>query len=151
MIIHLDFSKAFDSVLHRGLLQKLSAFRVKAKILSRITDFLIGRKQQVLVNGAKSKHGEVVSDVLQGSVLGSALLVLYICGFEGICSALEKFADDYNISMEILQINKILRVDLRNVKCLDFAPFTKTCCFRPIRKSVIRDNILAFTLKADNF
>ena len=113
-VIYLDFSKAFDSVLHRRLhvLQKLSAFGVKGKILSWITDFLSDWKQQVVVNGAKSKQSEVVSGVVQGSILGPALFVLYISDIdEGISSTLQKFADDSKMYRKITSIedNKICR------------------------------------------
>ena len=55
-MIYLDFSNAFDSVPYRRLLKKLEAYGIKGKILSWIKDFLIGRKQHVVVNGIKSKQ-----------------------------------------------------------------------------------------------
>ena len=51
----------------------------------------------------------------------------------------------YNTSAE--PMTDPCRTSLTTSPCLDFAPFTKTCCFRPIRKSVIRDNILPLTFE----
>ena len=40
-VIYLDCKKAFDSVPHHRLLEKLSKYGIKGKILNWITDFLI--------------------------------------------------------------------------------------------------------------
>ena len=114
-MIYLDFSKAFDSVLYRRLLKKLEAHGIKGKILSWIKDFLIGRKQQVVVNGIKSKKSDVISGVPQGSVLGPSLFVLYITDIDiGIRSNIQKFADDTKIYRQIDSEDdiKILQEDL---------------------------------------
>ena len=65
----MDNRKAFDSVLHHRLLEKLSKYGIKGKILNWITDFLIGRKQRVMVNGEQSELTDVTSGIPQGSVL----------------------------------------------------------------------------------
>ena len=114
-MIYLDFSKAFDSVPYRRLLKKLEAHGIKGKILSWIKDFLIGRKQQVVVNGIKSKKSDVISGVPQGSVLGPSLFVLYITDIDiGIRSNIQKFADDTKIYRQIDSEDdiKILQEDL---------------------------------------
>ena len=114
-MIYLDFSKAFVSVPYRRLLKKLEAHGIKGKILSWIKDFLIGRKQQVVVNGIKSKKSDVISGVPQGSVLGPSLFVLYITDIDiGIRSNIQKFADDTKIYRQIDSEGdiKILQEDL---------------------------------------
>ena len=45
----LDFSKAFDTVPHAGLLGKLEHYGIDSKILLWITKFLNNRKQRVVV------------------------------------------------------------------------------------------------------
>ena len=52
--ILLDFSKAFDKVPHRRLLMKLDHYGIRGTTLKWIQDFLIGRTQQVLLDGTHS-------------------------------------------------------------------------------------------------
>ena len=77
-VIYLDYKKAFDSVPHHRLLEKLSKYGIKGKILNWITDFLIGRKQRVIVNGEQSKLADVTSGIPQGSVQGPILFLIFV-------------------------------------------------------------------------
>ena len=65
----LDFSKAFDTVPHAGLLGKLEHYGIDSKILLWITNFLNKRKQRVVVDGSFSNYADVESSVPQGTVL----------------------------------------------------------------------------------
>ena len=59
----LDFSKAFDTVPHAGLLRKLEHYGIDSKILLWITNFLNNRKQCVVVDGSLSNFADVESGV----------------------------------------------------------------------------------------
>jgi len=50
-VLYLDLSKAFDTVPHCRLLNKLQAYGIKGKILEWVTDFLTNRRQRVSING----------------------------------------------------------------------------------------------------
>ena len=65
-----DYSKAFDTVPHRLLLQKLKDVNVHPHILKWIMHYLFKRSQYVCVSGSSSETRPVLSGVPQGSVLG---------------------------------------------------------------------------------
>ena len=100
--IYLDFEKAFDTVPHRRLLEKLKAYGITGEILSWIGDYLRERTQVVLVNGTDSAIGAVSSGVPQGSVLGPLLFVIYINDMlDNITSGGLLFADDTKVYRQI--------------------------------------------------
>ena len=77
-VIYLDFAKAFDKVDHAVLLAKLQKYGIEGRALKWIKEFLLGRKQTVVVEGKKSSFQPVISGVPQGTVLGSIRFIIYI-------------------------------------------------------------------------
>ena len=68
-VVYLDFAKAFDKVLHCRLVKKLEAHGIRGNILTCITNWLNGRKQQVCLHGVYCCWQMVWSGVPQRSVL----------------------------------------------------------------------------------
>ena len=100
--VYLDFGKAFDSVPHKKLLDKVKNFGINGDILAWIKNFLSNRTQRVLVNDAKSEPVYVTSGVPQGSILGPLLFLIYINDLPDMCkSSVYMFADDTKLFRQI--------------------------------------------------
>ena len=117
-VIYLDFAKAFDTVNHDIILEKLkNEYNIDGLMLKFIKDYLQGRKQRVTVNGTLSDIRAVKSCVPQGSILGPLLFVLFINSMQNRVSPgtqIALYADDTKIWRRIVTPNdhKILQNDI---------------------------------------
>ena len=96
---YFDFSKAFDSVRHDYLIYKLLRIGISGPLLKWIINYLQNRSQVVNVNGVISTERKVSSGVIQGSVLGPILFIIFVNDVDdhiGNCTIL-KYADDIRI------------------------------------------------------
>jgi ribonuclease P/MRP protein subunit RPP40 len=101
-IAYFDFSKAFDKVCHERMIIKVEAAGITGKVKEWLKDWLRGRKQRVVIDGEFSDWREVLSSVIQGSVLGGTLFTIYIDDLDDkIKSLIRKFADDTKMAMRI--------------------------------------------------
>ena len=105
-VIYFDFAKAFDSVNHDVILDKLKfEFGIDGTLLKFVMNYLKDRKQRVVIGGSQSDLKNVRSGVPQGSILGPLFFVLFIndmskCVSEGTHIAL--YADDTKIWRNII-------------------------------------------------
>ena len=98
-VIFLDFAKAFDTVNHNILLNKLEYYGVKNQTLALFKSYLSERTQVVEVNGVVSDQGTIKHGVPQGSILGPLLFLLYINDISKSSNILKffLFADDTTV------------------------------------------------------
>ena len=95
-MVHLDFSKAFDSVSHELLIHgKLSSFDFYSDLTQWFQAYLTGRPQRVDVDGVYSDW-PVVSGVPRRAILSNLLFVLYINNLPSVAQIanVALFADD---------------------------------------------------------
>ena len=140
--IFCDLSKAFDTLDHAVLLDKLEHYGIRGKWLTWIKSYLANRKQYVDLNGEKSDTNDITVGVPQGSILGPLLFLLYI---NDLPAALQEtsavmFADDTNLIIkgnDISRLNHSINQDLDNLsdyfkanKLKLNVDKTKMVCFR---------------------
>ena len=76
--VYIDFQKAFDTVDHTILLNKLLLYGISGSAHRLIKNYLSNRYQSVRVGNSVSPPLHITKSVPQGSVLGSLLFVFAI-------------------------------------------------------------------------
>ena len=95
-IIFLDIKKAFDTVDHDILIDKLKFYGIDGTVILWLKSYLSGRRQCTKFSGKKSTYLDIICGVPQGSLLGPLLFSIYINDMVNACNLSEPylFADD---------------------------------------------------------
>ena len=78
LLVLLDMSKAFDSLNHNLLLEKLRKLGLKASVIFWFSSYLSTRYQRVRYEDSVSEMLHLTNEVPQGSILGPVLYTIYI-------------------------------------------------------------------------
>ena len=81
LLVLLDMSKAFDSLNHNLLLEKLRKLVLKASVIFWFSSYLSSGHQRVRYDGSVSELLPLTNGVPKGSVLGPLLFTIYINNF----------------------------------------------------------------------
>ena len=97
--IFLDFQKAFDTVDHDILLDKLYCYGIRGIAHEWFISYLSSRQQSVMYNGHESEFKMMKCGVPQGSIMGPLLFLLYINDLTDVSNFFMPilFADDTNL------------------------------------------------------
>ena len=107
--IFIDLSKAFDTVNHQILIDKLDHYGVRGRALEIFRSYLSNRKQYVNIDNHKSHTCSISHGVPQGSVLGPLFFLLFINDLPKCCpdGKVRLFADDTTIFFHSNNANDI--------------------------------------------
>ena len=121
--LFMDLRKAFDTVSHKILLQKLSHYGVRGPAYKLIENYLHLRQQFVSINNYNSSCNSIQIGVPQGSILGPLLFLVYINDLHNATSSKPRlFADDTcfvlsNSSPSLLETDCNLEIQNLKIWC----------------------------------
>jgi hypothetical protein len=146
--VFLDLSKAFDSLNHDILFDKLFMCGIRGPALDLMRSYLKDRYQYVSICGESSSLAPVSNGVPQGSVLGPLLYLIYVndIGRLPLSGKLNLWADDTAYFVAVRDKEQLLhriRVDLELI--IDFFRVNKLCV------NVSKSSIMIFGSKPADF
>lgn len=141
--IYTDFSKAFDKVCHKILINKLSKLGIKGNLLSWFKSYLVMRQLTVCLFDNLSYTFEATSGVPQGSHLGPILFNLFINDVPNIFThvLILMFADDLKLYKIIHNIEDCLSLQ-SNLNC-----FSDWCLQNKLTLNVNKCQVMRFHRK----
>ena len=116
-VLSFVFRKAFDSVPHDILCEKLKQMLVNPYVINWIINFLSVIKQRVVVDGITTEYFSINREIPQGSVQGPILFSIMINDIIPVYShnQIVKFADDITLNIKVDQTRNTSDIEIKNV------------------------------------
>jgi hypothetical protein len=110
--VFIDLQKAFDTVNHEILLNKLCKYGIRGTCLDWLRDYLSKRQQLVKFDDVVSTKQNITCGVPQGSILGPLLFILYVNDIVNVSRDLFLiiFADDTNIFVQGKSLDSMIEL-----------------------------------------
>ena len=105
--VTLDIFEVFDRIQHVGLLHKLKSYGISDQTFGIISSFLINRQLQVALDGKSSQEYPVNAGVVQHSILGHTLFLLYINDLPDVICDISIYADDTTVYSKCDQASEL--------------------------------------------
>ena len=110
LTIFLDLKKAFDTVDHKLLLEKMSRYGMRNNTVNWFQSYLDRRKHFCVISGQRSRVREVKCGITQGSCLGPLLFFINLNDFENCLKFLQAsiYVGDSNVTIESHDVEKLI-------------------------------------------
>ena len=119
--VFIDLKKAFDTIDHHVILQKLGNYGIDHSSLKWFRSYLTGRTQKCKVNDRLSNSASVKCGIPQGSNLGPLLFLIYINDLPNCLhhATPRMFADDPSLSYatdSLGELESVINSELESLK-----------------------------------
>ena len=118
-VMSFDFSKAFDSVPHDIVCEKLKSTSINPYIINWIISLLINRRQRVVVDDIETEYVDISRGVPQGTVLGPFLFSLMVNDIiikDPYSNLLVKFPDNITVSAPVKLSSDSAAMEVKNIE-----------------------------------